>query len=39
MTAQTDALRSGVGLRRAFPGRDHVAVFSIAVHDGVIRKG
>ena len=34
MTAQTNALRSGVGLRRAFPGRDHVAVFSIAVRRG-----
>ena len=39
MTAQTNALCSGVGLRRAFPGRDHVAVFSITVRDRVIRKG
>ena len=39
MTAQTNALRSGVGLRRVMPGREFVAVFSIAVRGGFIRKG
>jgi len=39
MTAPTNALRSGVGLRRAVPGHDFTAVFSIAVRNGFIRKG
>ena len=39
MTAPTNALRSGVGLRRAIPGRDFAAVFSIAVREGFIQKG
>jgi aldose 1-epimerase len=33
MTAPTNALRSGTELRRAIPGRDFTAVFSIAVSD------
>ena len=39
MTAPTNALRSGVGLRRVMPGREFTAVFSIAVRGGFIRKG
>jgi aldose 1-epimerase len=39
MTAPTNALRTGVGLRRAIPGRDFPASFSIAVRNGFIRKG
>ena len=39
MTAPTNALRSGVGLRRVMPGREFTAVFSIAVRDGFIQKG
>jgi galactose mutarotase-like enzyme len=39
MTAPTNALRSGVGLRRVMPGREFTAVFSIAVSGGFIRKG
>jgi aldose 1-epimerase len=39
MTAPTNALRSGVELRRVAPGREFTAVFSVAVGDGFIRKG
>jgi aldose 1-epimerase len=39
MTAPTNALRSGVGLRRVIPGREFTAAFSIVVRDGFIRKG
>ena len=39
MTARTNALCTGAGLRRATPGRDYTAVFSIAVRNGFIRKG
>jgi aldose 1-epimerase len=39
MTAPTNALRSGIGLRRVMPGREFTAVFSIAVRSGFIRKG
>jgi galactose mutarotase-like enzyme len=39
MTAPANALRSGTGLRRAIPGREFLASFSIAVRDGFIRKG
>jgi aldose 1-epimerase len=39
MTAPTNALRTGVGLRRAIPGRDFTAVFSIAVRNGSSRRG
>ena len=39
MTAPTNALRSGAGLRRVTPGREFSAVFSIAVQQRVILKG
>jgi aldose 1-epimerase len=39
MTAPTNSLRTGVGLRRAVPGRDFSAVFSIGVRNGFIQKG
>jgi aldose 1-epimerase len=39
MTAPTNALRTGMGLRRVPPGRDFTAVFSIAVRNGFIQKG
>ena len=39
MTAPTNALRSGAGLRRVMPGREFAAAFSIAVRGGFIRKG
>jgi galactose mutarotase-like enzyme len=39
MTAPTNALRSGMGLRRVMPGREFTAVFSIAVRGRFIRKG
>jgi aldose 1-epimerase len=39
MTAPTNALRTGAGLRRVRPGEEFTAAFSIAVRDGFIRKG
>jgi aldose 1-epimerase len=39
MTAPTNALRSGAGLRRVAPGREFTAGFSIAVRNGFIRNG
>ncbi len=39
MTAPTNALRSGAGLRRATPGRDFTAVFSIEVRGAFIQNG
>jgi aldose 1-epimerase len=39
MTAPTNALRTGDELRRAIPGRDFTAVFSIAVRNGFIQNG
>ena len=39
MTAPTNALCSGAGLRRVMPGREFAATFSITVSEGFIRKG
>jgi aldose 1-epimerase len=39
MTAPTNALRTGVELRRVMPGRDFAAAFTIAVRAGFTRKG
>jgi galactose mutarotase-like enzyme len=39
MTAPANALRSRAGLRRAAPGREFLAAFSIAVRHGFTRTG
>ena len=39
MTAQTNALNTGVGLRRVSPGQEFTAAFSIAARHEFIRKG
>jgi aldose 1-epimerase len=39
MTAPTNALCTGAGLRRVMPGQEFTAAFSIAVRDGFTRKG
>lgn len=39
MTAPTNALRTGAGLRRVVPGQEFTAVFSIEVGNGFIRNG